>query len=445
MKKIMALLVSFCIMTSIFAGCGSESASNSTGGSEASQSSQAQQQDSSNKEEKEVTIKAFFNSLDHESYLKPLNDAFMEKYPNIKIQFDTPGSTAYETVLKTKLASGDAPDMMSVWPGGLMADYAAAGHLLDITGQAYTDRLTDLVKNEYTFKDKLYGVGWNATSEGVYYNKKIFANLNIQQPTNWDEFLAACETIKQAGITPIASGFKDDWTIIRVVNSAYSTLVFGRNPDFDNKLVKGEIDFNDKNVLEVYQKFGTLLDKGYFDKTPLSTDYNLANTMFTQGKAAMVIQGGWALAALREASKDNADIDIGFMPFPVNNKDEQLLGCWHVEVGMAGSAKTEHPDAVNKYFDFFTSKDVYSGYLTEKKVYPVTKDANVQIDPEMDKFVADYVTTGKVTTWAHEIWPNAMTNDWKKKLQEFAIGQLSAEDMCKWLTDTYAKSENLYK
>lgn len=210
-------------------------------------------------------------------------------------------------------------------------------------------------------------------------------------------------------------------------------------------MVKGEITFNDKNVLEVFQKFATLLDKGYFDKTPLSTDYNLANTMFAQGKAAMVIQGGWALAALRDAIKDSKDVELGFMPLPVNNKGEQLLGCWHVEVGMAGSAKSKYPDAINKYFDYFTSDEIYSAYLTSKKVYPVTKGISVHIDPEMDLFVKNYVDTGKVTTWAHEIWPNAMTNDWKKKLQEFVIKQITPEEMCKWLSDTYANSENLYK
>lgn len=441
MKRVLALSMAICILITLMSGCGGKTSNN---GDASNEKSAASQQSAGNKEEK-VTIKAFFNSLDHQTYLKAVNDGFMEKYPNINLEFDTPGSTAYETVLKTKLASGDAPDMMSVWPGGLMADYAEAGHLLDITGQQYTERLTELVKNEYTFKDKLYGVGWNATSEGVYYNKKIFSDLNIAQPKDWDEFLAACETIKKSGITPIASGFKDDWTIIRYVNSAYSTLVFGREPDFDNKLVKGEVDFSDKNVLEVFQKFQTLLDKGYFDKTPLSTDYNLANSMFAQGKAAMVIQGGWALSALRDAIKDNKDIDLGFMPLSVNSKGEELLGCWHVEVGMAGSAKTANPDAVNKYFDYFTQSDVYSKYISEKKVYPVTKDASAKIDDEMDKFVKDYVDAGKVTTWAHEIWPNSMINDWKKKLQEFAIGQLTPEEMCEWLSKTYSETENPYK
>ncbi len=442
MKRFLALFTAICISAALMAGCGNQAANS---GNNSSGTSAATNEQSTNKQEEKVTIKAFFNSLDHQTYLKAVNEGFMKKYPNINLEFDTPGSTAYETVLKTKLASGDAPDMMSVWPGGLMADYAQAGHLLDITGQEYTNRLTDLVKGEFTFKDKLYGVGWNATAEGLYYNKKIFSDLSIAQPTNWDEFLAACEKIKQAGITPIASGFKDDWTAIRYVNSAHSTIVLGREADFDKKLVNGEINFNDKNVLEVYQKFQTLLNKGYFDKTPLSTDYNLANSMFAQGKAAMVIQGGWALSALRDAIKDNKDVDLGFMPLPVNNKGEELLGCWHVEVGMAGSATTKYPDAVNKYFDYFTTPDVYSTYITEKKVYPVTKDSNVKIDDEMDKFVKDYVDAGKVTTWAHEIWPNSMINDWKKKLQEFAIGRMSPEDMCDWLSKTYSETENPYK
>lgn len=164
MKKVLAICIVLCIMTILFVGCGNQSSSKTDTSTQKVQVDKQQKTEEPKKQEEQITINAFFNSLDHQTYLKPVNEGFMKKYPNIKLEFDTPGSTAYETVLKTKLASGEAPDMMSVWPGGLMADYAAAGHLLDITGQPYTDRLTELVKNEYTFKGKLYGVGWNATA-----------------------------------------------------------------------------------------------------------------------------------------------------------------------------------------------------------------------------------------------------------------------------------------
>ena len=47
----------------------------------------------------------------------------------------------------------------------------------------------------------------------VIYNKEIFAEHGIEVPTTWDELIAACETLKAAGVTPFYATFKEPWTI----------------------------------------------------------------------------------------------------------------------------------------------------------------------------------------------------------------------------------------
>ena len=41
----------------------------------------------------------------------------------------------------------------------------------------------------------------------------IFADLGVEVPTTWDEFLAACDTFTAAGVTPIYSTFREPWTV----------------------------------------------------------------------------------------------------------------------------------------------------------------------------------------------------------------------------------------
>ena len=53
-------------------------------------------------------------------------------------------------------------------------------------------------------------------SHGVYYNVDIFKKYNIAIPTTWEEFLAACKKLKDAGVTPIANSLKDQWDINEV-------------------------------------------------------------------------------------------------------------------------------------------------------------------------------------------------------------------------------------
>jgi raffinose/stachyose/melibiose transport system substrate-binding protein len=45
----------------------------------------------------------------------------------------------------------------------------------------------------------------------LWYNVPLLAEHGITPPTTWEELLAACATLNEAGIMPIATGNKDLW------------------------------------------------------------------------------------------------------------------------------------------------------------------------------------------------------------------------------------------
>lgn len=51
----------------------------------------------------------------------------------------------------------------------------------------------------------LPGISW---FEGIYYNKEIFEENNVELPKTFDEFLDVCTTFQNAGVTPLAAGLK---------------------------------------------------------------------------------------------------------------------------------------------------------------------------------------------------------------------------------------------
>ena len=54
---------------------------------------------------------------------------------------------------------------------------------------------------------------------------------------------------------------------------------------------------------------------------PLQTDYNTQVTEFAIGNAAMTQQGNWTQVAI---SQTNPDINIGFLPMPINNDADAM-------------------------------------------------------------------------------------------------------------------------
>ena len=64
----------------------------------------------------------------------------------------------------------------------------------------------------YQVDGKQYGVPFNLGMVGVWYRKSLFEKAGIDgPPATWDEFLADVQTLKDAGITPLAVGEKDKW------------------------------------------------------------------------------------------------------------------------------------------------------------------------------------------------------------------------------------------
>ena len=53
---------------------------------------------------------------------------------------------------------------------------------------------------------------WNVGMVGFWYNKDLFTQAGIDAPAGtWDELLEQIQTLKDAGITPIAVGAGDKW------------------------------------------------------------------------------------------------------------------------------------------------------------------------------------------------------------------------------------------
>ena len=129
---------------------------------------------------------------------------FEEDYPHIDIQYKIRyEDTVYEDLLYKLAARDELGDIVQIkepyaWvESGLIAPLP--------------DSLANLVNTTCTVNENTYGVCALGTTTGIVYNKKIFNELNLSLPQNYNEFLSLCQTLKENGITPLGIGGKDLW------------------------------------------------------------------------------------------------------------------------------------------------------------------------------------------------------------------------------------------
>lgn len=310
-------------LTAILTGCsGSKDTSSGTnagineGASNASDSNAAGK-DTANKLSGKVTFLTNRTDMigkEYDDYVKRFN----EKYPDITIEFEA-SQTDYNQQIKVRMASGELPDLMFIpdIPNSDLPKYFAPLDDLELSA-------------EVTFKDfksydgKLYGITTGNSTSGIVYNKKAFADAGITElPKTWDEFLAACEKLKQNGVIPLSSNFKDKWPL---GNWVYDLpRVIENNKNFPNERLNMEAPFSmDNGYGKAMSLLRTLAEKGYLEKDINSTNWEQSKKDVANGKMGMYFLGNWVINQVIGVG-DESD-NIGFFPLPFDNSGEIRAG-----------------------------------------------------------------------------------------------------------------------
>jgi ABC-type sugar transport system, periplasmic component len=238
---------------------------------------------------------------------------FEEKYPGVDLKFEA--ITDYDATLKVRMASGSFPDVVLVptIPNNELPDYFAPLDDIEFSDDIY---FKDLKAHE----GKMYGVSSGGSTVGIVYNKKAFEQAGITDiPKTYDEFLAAAQKLKDAGIVPLASNFKDKWPLDAWVFDV-PTLA-SQASDHQNKRAETDAPYTMDNAYgQSWSILRELYQKGYLEKDVNSTNWEQSKKDVASGKFAMYLLGNWVINQVIENGA--ASEDIGFFPFPVDNSGQ---------------------------------------------------------------------------------------------------------------------------
>jgi ABC-type glycerol-3-phosphate transport system substrate-binding protein len=225
---------------------------------------------------------------------------------------------AFKSSILDTLKSGNPPDIYSYWAGARTAsvtDYLEPIDDLWRQSQLDTNFSPNLVKAASEYQGKKYLLPLTQHVVGFFYNKAIFTELSLHEPSNWNEFITLCEKLKSSGITPIALGARDKWP----AQFWFDYLLLRTTPyHFRAQLMKGEASYLDARVTRVFQEWASLLKQGYINANSAELAWDSgANEMVYSGKAAMTLMGTWNIGYFTNPDHLwQPEIDFGFFPFP---------------------------------------------------------------------------------------------------------------------------------
>ena len=219
------------------------------------------------------------------------------------------------TVLRARVTAGNAPTAVQML-GFDILDWAGQGALADLNDVAAKEGwdavVPDALKGFAKHDGKWVSAPVNVHSTNwVWANKAVLDANGIAVPTTWEEFVAALDKLKAAGVTPIAHGGQawQDATIFDAVAMSAGGPEFYKAAFID--LDEGALGSD--TMKEAFDRMAVI--RANLDDNFSGRDWNLATAMVINGEAGFQLMGDWAKGEFLSAGK-KPGVDFLCFRFP---------------------------------------------------------------------------------------------------------------------------------
>ncbi len=254
------------------------------------------------------------NTTDERRVDELLVEMFNEENPNNPVQLSSVNHEDFKQAIRAYLVADPAPDVMTWFAGNRARFFIDKGLILDISDlweeQGWNEQFPKGFRAMSEVDGKAYFVPLEWYWWAVFYRTSIFEEHGITPPETWDEMLAACDTLSDAGIIPIAIGTKYRWTAAAWFDYINMRL---NGPEFHLDLMLGKESYDDPRVKNVFVKWRELFDHNCFIEDAAAYSWQEGLVPFNQGEAAMYLMGVFINDEAAEEIRD----DIDFFRFPI--------------------------------------------------------------------------------------------------------------------------------
>lgn len=286
---------------------------------------------------------------------------FKEANPDVEIvnaAIAGGAGTNFKGQLLSQLLGGVAPDTFQLH-AGWEADTYDPGVLITNVDDVYARNKLESVfpptlLSMLKFKDHYWGVPVNIHRSNVlWYNKALFEKAGITAPpTTWDEFFAAADKLKAAGIAPVALGGKDGFELQHTFEDI---LAGSMTAEEYAGLWTGKTSWNSPKVTAALETFKKYLSYANEDHAALT--WAAATQLLIDGKAAMNIMGDWANGQFISGNFT----DYGWAPVPGTKGTFVALSD-----SFALPTKAPDPANANLWLDLAGSKAAQEAFNKQK-------------------------------------------------------------------------------
>ncbi|QJD84825.1 ABC transporter substrate-binding protein [Cohnella herbarum] len=401
-KRFSTMLVLMLALALVVSACGNNSKNGESASPSSSPSNGASQPPA--KEPVEVTLAGWGSSPEEQALLQQVLDEFQAKNPDVKVKYEVIADQ-YMDVIKTRLIGNEAPDVF----------YLDAFEAPGLIEKDVLEPLDGYVTPEFDINDfeaptinafksadgKMYGFPKDTSTLALFYNKKMFADAGITAPpTTWDELLSVSEKLtKKNGKKVEVYGLGQAPELARQM---FMINAFGGKLADDQGMAAFATPEAEKGLSLVIDQHTKANTAGQ----PSDVGAGWGGEMFGQQKAAMVIEGNWAIPYIQTNFKD---VDFGTAEVPTVNGKK---GTMAFTVAYVMNKNSQKKEAAWKLLSYLTGKEGMKTWTSKGFALPTRKSVSAELGYDKDALRGALVAgSSYATPWqAGSTLPTIMTN-----------------------------------
>jgi raffinose/stachyose/melibiose transport system substrate-binding protein len=376
-------------------------------------------------------------------------EKFKTANPNITINEEPLSHDNYETKVRTLAAGNELSDIFIV--KGSMTSMFIDNKLINPVDDVlnsdpdWKNSFLQGAFNDFIVDGKNYGIPFQMLNTHlIYYNKQILNDAGITTfPTTWAGFEDAINKLKAKGITPISLGNKGNWVAESCILSTLGDRFTGTDWFNSIKAKKGA-KFTDPEFVKALAALQNLAKSGAFNSDLNSIDNMQQKTAYYNGKAAMFMEGNWAISnVVNDAPKDiQSNTELALLPAVDGGKGDAMANsagaAWAYNVN--SSLTGEKLTAAFKVLKAVTDAD-YATLSVEANAFPASNPKSLdktKLAPLASKYLDLAAKIKAVPIYDAQLSAD-LIQVMNTGLQDLLISSIKPEDLAKKIQAEYEK------
>ncbi|MBK9747619.1 MAG: carbohydrate ABC transporter substrate-binding protein [Chloroflexi bacterium] len=218
----------------------------------------------------------------------------------------------------------------------------------------------------FSLDDQIYQLPYIYNTVQFWYDKRVFEEVGLAVPQTWDELLAACTTLNDAGYAPIAAeGNEPGYAAFYLTELLART----KGPGWLQQAAAdptGEM-WRDPAVLDAAQRTRALWDNGCIPPETLGYVWPQGQNTLAFGTAAMELVGSWLPVELQNAT--DPEFQWGGFSFPaIEGGVGSTTDVYALLLAFMINKDTAHPDEAFAFLRHLMTDAVQQQFTDESLV-----------------------------------------------------------------------------